>query len=162
MRIYIGADHTGYELKETLKEYLPLLGLGYELIDKGALSYNADDDYPDFITEVAKSVAEDKVSFGLVLGGYVHGQAMCANKVKGARAALFYGEILPEENVDIQGEKSADPFEIVKLARMHNDANILSIGVRFTSVDQAKFAIELFLKTEFSKDERHERRISKF
>ncbi len=162
MKIYIGADHAGYELKEKLKAYLPELGLGYEVIDKGAFTYDADDDYPDFCSEVAKSVANEEGSFGIVIGGSGQGEAMSVNRILGARAAVFYGEMLPQSSIDVKGEQSGDPFEIIKLARMHNDANILSIGVRFVLEDQAKFATELFLKTEFSGDKRHERRIAKY
>lgn len=162
MKIYIGADHAGYELKEKLKMYLIDLGLGYQPVDKGAFEYNPEDDYPDFVTEVAKSVTSDAGSFGVIIGGSGQGEAMCANRVHGARTAVFYGEVLPTAPIDIAGVYSTDPFEIIKLARMHNDANILSIGVRFTTEDSAKFAIELFLKTEFQHQERHMRRLAKF
>lgn len=162
MKIYIGSDHVGYKYKEAIKTYLSEVFLDAEIVDKGASSLNEDDDYPDFITPVAESVASDEGSFGIILGGSGQGEAMCANRVRGARAIVFYGEELPEGEVDISGRKSIDTFEIVKLGRMHNDANILSIGVRFVSLDEAKFAIELFLKTEFSKEERHARRINKF
>lgn len=160
MKIFIGSDHAGYELKEKLKTYLEELELGYEVVDKGAFQYDADDDYPDFCSEVAKSVANSK-NFGVVIGGSGQGEAMSANRVPGARAVVFYGQMLPKEAVDVKGVKSIDPFEIIKLARMHNDANILSIGVRFVSIDEAKFATELFLNTKFSGDERHIRRIKK-
>ena len=133
MKIYIGTDHTGYELKEKLKEYLPNLGLGYEVVDKGAFGYDKDDDYPDFIRPVAEAVAGDKDSAGILLGGSGQGEAMCANRVAGARAAVFYGGVAPKSAINIQGETSSDPFEIIKLARRHNHANILSLGVRFLS-----------------------------
>jgi ribose 5-phosphate isomerase B len=162
MKIYIGSDHTGYELKEKLKKYLNELELHYELVDKGAFKYDADDDYPDFIKPVAEAVANDKGSFGIILGGSGQGEAMCANKISGVRAAVFYGEVVPQETVDIKGDKSTDPFEIILLERQHNNANILSLGVRFLSFDEIKFAAELFLKTEFSGEERHLRRINKF
>jgi len=161
MKIYIGTDHAGYELKEKLKTYLVDLGLGYEVVDKGNFKYDTEDDYPDFISEVAKAVASDAGSFGVILGGSGQGEAMCANRVPGVRAAVFYGEVMPEQEVNIKGERSNDPFEIVKLSREHNDANILSVGVRFVSEDAAKFAIELFLSTKFSGDESHKRRIKK-
>jgi len=154
MKIYIGTDHAGFELKEVLKKYLPELGLGYEVVDMGAFTLNTEDDYPDFITPVAKAVAEDIESMGVIIGGSGNGEAMCANRIPGVRAAVFYGQ---EDNT-----VSPDTFEIVKLAREHNDANIISIGARFVDTDEAKFAVELFLKTEFSKDERHVRRINKF
>jgi len=162
MKIYIGGDHAGYEIKEKLKTYLPELGLGYEVVDKGAFKYDADDDYPDFVTEVAKSVAGDPGSFGIILGGSGQGEAMCANRVKGVRAAVFYSEALPQGSIDINGGNSTDPYEIVKLARVHNNANILSLSTRFLSLDQIKFAVELFLKTEFLREERHVRRLAKF
>ncbi len=161
MKIYIGSDHTGYELKEKLKKYLSELELGYEVVDKGAFKYDADDDYPDFIEPVAEAVASEEGSLGVILGGSGQGEAMCANRVRGARAAVFYSEAFPKEAIDINGGKSEDSFEIVKLARIHNNANILSLSVRFLSEDQIKFAVELFLKTPFGNEERHVRRINK-
>jgi len=159
MKIYIGSDHTGYELKKELINYFT--ELGHELVDKGPFEYDKDDDYPDFIREVAKSVAEESGSFGIIFGGSGQGEAMCANRVPGARAAVFYGEAVAKEAVDIAGNMSADSFEIIKLARVHNDANILSLSTRFLSPDEIKFAIELFLSTQFSGEERHLRRIKK-
>ena len=159
MKIYIGSDHAGYEMKEQLIEYLAGLELGYEVTDKGAFEYKEDDDYPDFVYPVAMAVVENPGSFGIVLGGSGQGEAMCANKVAGVRAAIFYGQ--EEPDVDAPGMHISDTFEIVKLAREHNDANILSLGARFITLDEAKFAVELFLNTKFSGDERHLRRIEK-
>lgn len=159
MKIYIGGDHTGFELKAKMISYLS--DLGYEMIDKGAKEYNADDDYPDFVKPVAEAVAGDVESKGIVLGGSGQGEAMCANKIKGIRAAVFYGQKEPIAPVDITGHTSVDPFEIVQLEREHNNANILSIATRFVDEDEAKFAAELFLRTKFSGDERHIRRINK-
>lgn len=161
MKIYIGSDHTGYQLKERLKTYLQELEPGYEVVDKGAFKCDANDDYPDFVKPVAEAVAKDKESKGIIMGGSGQGEAMCANRIKGARAALFYGEALAKEAINIEGQKSADPFEIVKLAREHNDANILSLSTRFLSEGQMKLATGLFLKTEFKGEERHLRRINK-
>lgn len=161
MKIYIGTDHTGYELKEKLKKYLEELGLGYEVEDKGAFKYDADDDYPDFIRPVAEAVAKNEGSRGIIMGGSGQGEAMCANRVKGARAVEFYGQAVAKGAIDIGGQQSSDSFEIVKLAVIHNHANILSLGVRFLSEDEIKFAIELFLSTKFSSDERHSRRVKK-
>ncbi len=157
--IYIGSDHSGYELKEKLKIYLK--SLEYNIEDMGAFSYIKDDDYPDFIKQVAQSVSEDENSFGIVMGGSGQGEAICANKIKGIRAALFYGSKIPTQKIDINGKKSTDPLEIIKLAREHNDANILSLGVRFISEEEAKKAVKLFIETPFSKEERHIRRINK-
>lgn len=159
MKIYLSSDHTGYEIKEKLKTYLT--PLGHTIEDKGPFAYDAHDDYPDFVGPMAEAVANDPESRGIILGGSGQGEAMCANRVPGARAALFYCEAVPQEAVDINGSKSSDSFEIVKLARIHNNANILSLGVRFLTLDQMKFAIELFLATPFEGEERHLRRIKK-
>jgi ribose 5-phosphate isomerase B len=161
MKIYIGSDHAGYNLKEKLKNYLPELDLGYEVVDKGAFELNPNDDYPDFIKDVALSVSNDNGSLGIVLGGSGNGEAMCANKIKGIRAIVFYGQKLPIYQIDVKGSESNDPFEIVKLGKVHNDANILSLGVRFITEDEAKFAVLLFLKTKFENEDRHLRRIKK-
>lgn len=161
MKIYIGSDHAGYELKEKLKIYLNELELGYEVIDKGAFEYDKDDDYPDFIIPVAEAVSKEEENAGVILGFSGQGEAMCANRVRGVRAAVFYGEKLPIDKLEVKGDESADSFEIVKLAREHNDANIISIGTRFVTDDEAKFAVELFLKTKFLGEERHIRRIKK-
>lgn len=142
MRIYIGSDHAGYELKEKLKEYIK--SLKYEIEDKGAFSLVPTDDYPDYIIPVAEAVAKDDDSFGIVLGGSGEGEQISANKVDGVRAIEYYGGNL----------------EIVKLGREHNDANILSLGARFINEDEAKKAVKIFLETPFSKDERHIRRLN--
>lgn len=160
MKIYIGSDHAGFILKEKIEEYLR--GLNYEVEDKGAFIYDENDDYPDFITPVAEAVSIDKESKGIILGGSGQAEAMCANRVAGIRTAVFYGPQAPISTVDVAGRESTDTFEIIKLARMHNNANILSIGARFVTEDEAKFAVELFLTTKFLGDERHQRRINKF
>src|ERR1035437_9639176 len=154
MKIYTSSDHTGYELKEKLKIYIN--DLGYEAVDKGAFSYDPADDYPDFIKPMAQSVVEDKGSFGIIIGGSGQGEAICANRIKGARAVVFYGQAVAKEAIDIKGNKSIDPFELIKLARIHNDANILSLSARFLSFDEIKFAVELFISTKFLGEERHE------
>lgn len=161
MKVFIASDHTGFEIKGKLKKYLEELGLGYEVEDMGPFQYDKDDDYPDFIKPLAEKVASTEGSRGIILGGSGQGEAMCANRVPGARAALFYGQALPQSAVDINGGESTDPFEIVKLACKHNLANILSLGMRFLTEDEIKFAIELFLKTDHSSEDRHIRRVKK-
>jgi ribose 5-phosphate isomerase B len=141
--IYIGSDHAGYELKEKLKIYIQ--ELGYEIEDKGAFSLNNDDDYPDYVKLVARAVASGEGNFGIVIGGSGQGEAMCANKIKGVRAVVYYGH----------------SRKMVRTTREHNNANILSIGARFLSLGCAKRAVKIFLKTSFSNDERHIRRINK-
>ncbi len=157
MKIFIATDHAGFEMKNQIKNYLMDLELGYEVVDMGALVDDENDDYPDFVLPLAESVAQNEGSMGIIFGGSGQGEAMCANRVSGIRAGVFYGQELQKEGAD-----NVDSFEIVKLMREHNDANILSIGARFVSVDEAKFACELFLNTKFSGEERHVRRISKF
>lgn len=143
MKIHIGSDHAGFRLKELLKSWF--MEQGHEVVDHGAKETNPGDDYPDFVMPVAKAVAENPGSRGIILGGSGQGEAMAANRISGARAAVYYG----------------GPLEIVKLAREHNDANILSLGARFLSEDEAQKAVKLFLETDFSGDERHIRRIEK-
>lgn len=162
MKIFIGGDHAGYELKEKLTEYLVGLGLDYEVTDLGAYNFVPDDDYPDYVKKVAEEVSKDQNAFGIVLGGSGQGEAMCANRTPGVRAVVFYGEELAEGGVDKTGRKSVDSFEIIKLEREHNNANVLSLGARFITADEAKFACELFLNTKFGGEERHIRRLSKF
>lgn len=157
MKIFIATDHAGFEMKNQIKNYLMDLGLGYEVVDMGALSEDKNDDYPDFVMPLAESVAQNKGSMGIILGGSGQGEAMCANRAKGIRAGVFYGQEFKKE-----GENTTDSFEIVKLMREHNDANVLSLGARFITVDEAKFATELFLNTKFSGEDRHIRRLAKF
>jgi len=141
MKIFIGSDHAGFELKEKLKEYIKTLD--YEIEDQGAFTLDKDDDYPDFIMPVAEEVAKNENSFGIVLGGSGEGEQISANKIDGIRAVEYYGGNL----------------EIVKLSREHNNANILSLGARFISEEEAKEAVKIFLETPFSNEERHIRRL---
>lgn len=160
MTIYIAADHAGYKLKETLRVWLS--GAGHHIIDCGAYEFNPIDDYPDFVEKAAKLVARDGHARGVIIGGSGQGEAMVANRLMGVRAAVFYGPVQPKMLIDVEGHASTDPFEIVKLERVHNDANILSIGARFVTPLEAQKAVEIFLATGFSSSERHARRIKKF
>lgn len=143
MKIYIGSDHAGFELKGKLIPFIK--ELGHEVEDKGAYSLDPKDDYPDFVLPVAEAVAADPGSMGIVLGGSGEGEAIAADKVDGVRTALWYG----------------GSMDIVRLSREHNDANILSLGARFINEAEAKEAVRLWLETPFSGDERHVRRIEK-
>jgi len=153
MKIYIGSDHAGYEMKEKLKTFL--VSLGYEVEDRGAFEFNKDDDYPDFVKPVAEAVVADKNSMGIILGASGQGEAICANKIKGARAVVYYGSNGLQR--DIKGKM----LGIITSTRKHNDANILSLGARFISLRRAKKVVKVFLETKFSGDERHVRRINK-
>ena len=144
MKIFLGADHAGFELKEKLKPFLKEMGFEFE--DLGNFVYDEQDDYPDFISLVAKKVAEDPENKrGIILGGSGQGEAMVANRKKGVRAAVIY-------NFN---------EEIVRLGREHNNANVLSLGAKFLSEEEAKKAVKLWLETKFSGEERHRRRIEK-
>ena len=160
MKIYLASDHTGFELKEKIKNFLK--EKNYIVEDCGAYELNKDDDYPDFISKAAEKVSNDPTnSRGIILGGSGQAEMMLANKYENVRCALFYGGVVTGKAVDVTGRKSEDPYEIVKLTRLHNDANVLSMGVRFLKKEEAIKAIDVWLETPFSNDERHIRRIKK-
>ena len=161
MKVYIATDHTGFVLKNTLVEYLRDTLL-YDVEDLGAHELHPDDDYPDLIRPCAVKVASEKGALGIILGGSGQGEAMVANREKGARAAVFYGQSRATGAVDAEGAPSLDGFDIVRLAREHNDANLLSLAARFVSEEDAKEAVRIFLETPFTGMERHVRRIGKF
>lgn len=160
MKIYIGTDHVGYEFKNKLIIFLK--NLGYEIEDKGAFVFDKNDDYPDFITPVAKAVSANSKSLGIIMGGTGQGEAMCANRIEGVRAMVFYGTQKAVSSVDITGRESSDIFEMISLSREHDCSNVLSIGMRFISESEAISAINLFLNTKCSNVDRHLRRMSKF
>ena len=143
MKIFIGSDHAGFALKGLLAEYLR--GRGFEVEDKGPFSYDEADDYPDFTVPVARAVAEDASARGIIIGGSGQGEAIAANRIKGVRTTVYYG----------------GNIQVLHTARDHNDANVLSLGARFMSEDEAKEAVMLWLETPFSGAERHIRRINK-
>ncbi len=159
-KVYLAADHAGFALKTALIKHLDTLG--YAIEDMGALSLNPDDDYPDFITPLAERVAAEPEARGIIIGGSGQGEAMCANRVPGIRAAVFYGPMRVTEMLEVEGGRSEDGYDLVRLARRHNNANILSIGARFVPGDEAVEAVRLFLNTPFSDALRHTRRIAKF
>jgi ribose 5-phosphate isomerase B len=141
-KILIGADHAGYELKEQLKTFL--IEKGYEVEDFGAGKLDPNDDYPVILTPLAYELARNPMHKAIVLGGSGQGEAIICNRFPGIRATVYYG----------------GNTEILKLGREHNDANVLSLGARFLSVEEAKEAVSIWLETKFSEDERHIRRIT--
>jgi ribose 5-phosphate isomerase B len=151
--IHFGADHAGFEYKEHLKSWLE--SLDYEVIDHGAYDYDDEDDYPDFTAPVAHAISRDKENKlrGIIIGGSGQGEAIVANRFPNVRAVVFNGQYEPDDGREV-------PEEIVT-ARQHNDANIISLGARFISLEEAKEAVELFLETSFSEEEKHIRRIDK-
>ena len=139
MRVHIGGDHAAYELQRALVEHLR--GAGHDLVDHGPEGYDPADDYPVFVLRTAQAVAAEPGSRGIVLGGSGNGEQIAANKVPGIRAAL------------------ADSVELARLAREHNDAQVVSIGGRFTDLPTATAIVDTFLATPFSGDPRHARRL---
>lgn len=139
MRVYLGGDHAGYELKGQIIEHLKKNG--HDPVDCGAYVYDADDDYPAFCIDTALRTVADPGSLGIVLGGSGNGEQIAANKVPGARCALAWST------------------ETAKLAREHNNAQLIGIGGRMHSVDEALAIVDAFVSTPWSGAERHQRRI---
>lgn len=139
MRVHIGTDHAGFELKNAIVTYLQ--EKGYDVVDHGAHTYDALDDYPPFCIAAAEAVVNEPGSLGIVIGGSGNGEQMAANCVKGVRAALVWND------------------STAALAREHNDANVISVGGRQHSTEEVLHFIDIFLTTPFSGDERHQRRI---
>ena len=140
MRVYVAADHAGFEFKTHLLGALK--ERGFDVVDVGASEYDAADDYPPYCFETASRVVADPGSLGVVIGGSGNGEQIAANKVRGVRAALAWN------------------LETAQLARQHNDANVLGIGARQHSAEEATAIVLAFLDTTFSGDERHARRIA--
>jgi ribose 5-phosphate isomerase B len=160
MKIYLATDHAGLDLKEAVKKYLTEQNLPVE--DCGAFGFDANDDYPDFVSKAANKVRADQGSFGIVFGGTGQGEAMVANKFKGIRCALFYAPAVPHSATDINATTaSTDPFEMLKVTRQHNDSNMLALSGRFLTAEEAVQAVKIFLATPFTNEERHVRRIGK-
>lgn len=139
MQVHIGGDHASFELHQELLSFLE--AEGHEVVDHGPFEYDAVDDYPVFVLRAAEGVAANPGSRGIVLGGSGNGEQMAANKVEGIRAALCYNA------------------ELAQLAREHNDAQVISIGGRMQSVEEAKEMVRVFLGTDFTGEQRHQRRI---
>lgn len=145
MKIFFASDHAGFELKQQLMEFAAT-ELGHEVEDCGAFTFEADDDYPDFIKSAAANLqAAGPEARAVILGHSGQGEAISANRFLGIRAVVFYG----------------GPDEILRLSREHNDANVLSLGAGFLDQETAQSALRLWLETPFSEAERHVRRIAK-
>ena len=153
MKVYFAADHGGFPLKEILKPFVQ--SLGYEIEDMGAFALDMNDDYPTFIQAAARKVAEDPVNRrAVVIGGSGQGEAFAANRIKGVRAVVYYGEPARTQ-IDADGKE----LDMITSTRQHNDANILSLAGRFLTQEEAKAAVEKWLETPFPGEDRHVRRI---
>ena len=140
MRVYLGSEHAGFELKTRIIEWLA--GAGHEPVDCGPETYVADDDYPPYVMSAACGVIDDPGSLGIVIGGSGNGEQIAANKIPGIRAAVAWTD------------------ETAQLARAHNDANVLSLGARMYSDDEAVGYAKVFVSTPFSGEPRHVRRLA--
>ncbi len=140
MRVHLGSDHAGFELKQALLRRLT--ELGHEPVDHGPPAYDAQDDYPPYVLRAAEAAAQDAESLGVVIGGSGNGEAIAANKVIGVRCALAWS------------------LETAQLGRQHNDANVVSVGARMHDEATAVSLVQAFLATPFSGDDRHGRRIA--
>lgn len=139
MRVYLGSDHAGYELKTHLVRWLA--EHGHEPVDCGPAAFDPQDDYPPFCIRVGQAVAAEAGTLGVVIGGSGNGEQIAANKVRGVRAAVAWTE------------------ETARLARVHNDANVLSVGARMIAEQDATRFVQLFVETPFGGEARHARRV---
>ena len=152
MKIYFGADHGGYQLKEKLKPFVQ--SLGHEVEDCGAFSLDMKDDYPVFVMAAARKVAEDPENRrGIVIGGSGQGEAFAANRIKKVRAVVYYGEPARKQ-IDADGRE----LDMITSTREHNDSNILSLAGRFLTEDEAKDAVQRWLAALHDGAERHTKR----
>jgi ribose 5-phosphate isomerase B len=140
MRVHLGSDHAGFDLKTAIARWL--IELGHEPVDHGPAQYDAQDDYPPYVLRAAQAAVAEPGSRGIVLGGSGNGEAIAANKVQGVRCVLAWSE------------------ETARLGREHNDANVVSIGARMHDEATARALVEAFLETPYSGEERHARRIA--
>jgi ribose 5-phosphate isomerase B len=139
MRVHIGSDHAGFELKNHVVQHLT--AAGHDVVDHGPAVYDAVDDYPPYCLRAGEAVAKDSGSLGVVIGGSGNGEQIAANKVKGVRAILAWST------------------DTARLGREHNNANVISVGARMHSEEDATSFVETFLATDYSGEDRHTRRI---
>lgn len=159
MRLAVTSDHAGFEALQVLKEYLA--ELGHDCVDFGPQTFDPNDDYPDYIFPAAEAVASGDCERAVILGGSGQGEAIAANRFANVRCVVFYGPVLAVVPIDAEGHMSDDPYEIVKLSRTHNDANVLSLSGRFLATEEMKIALKIWFDTPFSGAEHHVRRIEK-
>ncbi len=159
MTVALSTDHAGFDAVRKLAEFLELNG--YRCKSFAPTEMNSDDDYPDFIRPAAEAVASGECERGIIMGGSGQGEAMVANRVRGVRCAVYYGPAHAVAPLDTGGTQATDFFEILRLSRQHNDANMISFGARFVNQESLEQAVLLWLKTPFSGEERHVRRIQK-
>jgi ribose 5-phosphate isomerase B len=159
MKIALSTDHAGLEQTAQLKAFLE--EQGHECVSFSPTSFDPQDDYPDFIRPAARAIAAGEAEAGIIMGGSGQGEAMTANRVKGVRCAIYYGPAKPVAAIDADGTAAADYYEIIRLSRQHNNANMLSLAARFVPQTEIEKVVMLWLHTPFENVERHSRRIAK-
>ena len=157
MKVYFASDHGGFEIKNLLLAFV-CDQLKYEVEDCGAYTYDANDDYPSIIAKAARKLSADSIAGldnrAVIAGASGQGEAIVANRFKGVRCAVYYGKA-SREQTDMSGKS----LDMLSSSREHNNANALSLGLRFLSLDEAKAAVKKWLETSFPGEERHLRRI---
>lgn len=158
MKIALSTDHAGFELLKQLQSFLE--SKGHTCENYGPKAFEPADDYPDFIIPGAKAVASGECEIGIIMGGSGQGEAIAANRVKGARCAVYYGPAKAQAAIDATGRTAEDDYEILRLSRQHNNSNILSLGARFLTQSEMERAVTIWMETAFEGG-RHEARIKK-
>lgn len=158
MKIALTTDHAGFELLKLLQAFLE--GQGHECVNYGPATFVPSDDYPDYIIPAAQAVATGECELGIIMGGSGQGEAIAANRIKGARCAVYYGPAKAQSAIDATGRTATDDYEILRLSRQHNSANILSLGARFLTQENMEQAVTIWMETPFEGG-RHEPRIKK-
>ncbi len=158
MKIALTTDHAGFEQLNKLKSFLA--DKGHECVDFGPKQLDPEDDYPDLIFPAAKAVASGDCQIGIIMGGSGQGEAMAANRLKGVRCAVYYGPAEAYSAINIEDQPTTDNFEILRLSRRHNNANVLSLAARFLSSEEIEQAVTIWLETAFEGG-RHDRRVQK-
>lgn len=159
MKIALSTDHAGFEHLKVLREFLE--SSGHDCVNYGPTAFDPNDDYPDFIRPAAEAVAKGECAVGIIFGGTGNGEAMTANRIKGVRCAVYYGPARAAEAIDVSGASAEDEYELLRLSRQHNNANMLSLAGRFLNNEATELAVSIWLNTPFPGDERHARRIAK-
>ena len=159
MKIGLTTDHAGFDQIKQLQEYLTRMG--YQCVYYGPKTLDMSDDYPDFIRPAAIALAKGEVEMSVIMGASGQGEAMVANRVPGVRCAVYYGPAAALSTIDAEGRMAADQYEILRLSRQHNNANMLSVAARFVSQPDIEKAVDIWLETDFKQVERHVRRLAK-
>jgi ribose 5-phosphate isomerase B len=159
MKIALSTDHAGFEDLPKLQAFLEQKG--HECVNFGPKTLDMSDDYPDFIFPAALAVANGECELGIIWGGSGQGEAIVANRVKGVRCVVYYGPATAKRAINAEGDVAQDDLEILRLAREHNNSNMLSLGARFLDQSDVETAVSVWLSVPYTGADRHARRIQK-